>query len=112
PIGLITALGLVRYGIPVVVFEEDDQLSLDTKAGTVLTRTLEVLHRYNALSDVLAASLRIDEIGEIDRATNTSTLSVRSGELTEDTRFPFCINIPQHHLEPVLRATLEDKAPG
>ncbi|MEW2398258.1 FAD-dependent monooxygenase [Streptomyces sp. NPDC046862] len=112
PIGLITALGLVHHGVPVVVFEEDDRLSLDTKAGTVLTRTLEVLHRYGALDDVLAASLRIDEIGDLDRATNVPTFSVRTAELTEDTRFPFVVNIPQHHLEPVLRTVLEKKAPG
>jgi 3-(3-hydroxy-phenyl)propionate hydroxylase len=112
PVGLITALGLAHYGVPFVVLEEDDRLSLDTKAGTVLTRTLEVLHRYGALDDVLRASLRVDEIGEIDRATNTATLSVRTGDLTEDTRFPFVINIPQHHLEPVLQETLERKAPG
>jgi 3-(3-hydroxy-phenyl)propionate hydroxylase len=112
PIGLITALGLAHHGVPFVVFEEDDRLSLDTKAGTVLTRTLEVLNRYDALDDVLRAALRVDEIGEIDRETNTPTLSVRTGDLTEDTRFPFVINIPQHHLEPVLRGTLEAKAPG
>ncbi|WP_051752772.1 FAD-dependent monooxygenase [Streptosporangium amethystogenes] len=112
PIGLITALGLAHYGVPVAVFEEDDRLSLDTKAGTVLTRTLEVLHRYGALPEVLRASLRIDEIGELDRATNKPTLSVRTGELSEDTRFPFVINIPQHHLEPVLRESFERRAPG
>ncbi|MFC7550664.1 FAD-dependent monooxygenase [Plantactinospora sp. GCM10030261] len=112
PVGLITALGLARYGVPVVVFEEDDRLSRDTKAGTVLTRTLEVLHRYGALPDVLRAALRIDEIGELDRATNQQTLSVRTGLLTEDTRFPFVINIPQHELEPVLRNRLADVAPG
>jgi 3-(3-hydroxy-phenyl)propionate hydroxylase len=112
PIGLVTALGLARYGVPVVVFEEDDRLSLDTKAGTVLTRTLEVLHRYGALTDVLRESLRIDEIGDIDRATNKPSASVRTGELTEDTRFPFVINIPQHELEPVLRAALDRNAPG
>ncbi|GAB2934972.1 hypothetical protein GCM10027280_23560 [Micromonospora polyrhachis] len=112
PVGLVTALGLVHYGIPVVIFEEDDRLSLDTKAGTVLTRTLEVLHRYGVLDDVLAGSLRIDEIGELDRATNTQTLSVRTSELTEDTRFPFVINIPQHELEPILRRRLDEAAPG
>src|SRR5690606_2337758 len=42
PVGLITALGLTHYGLPVVVLEADDSLSTDTKAGTVLTRTLEV----------------------------------------------------------------------
>lgn len=112
PVGLVTALGLAHYGVPVVVFEEDERLSLDTKAGTVLTRTLEVLHRYGALDDVLAGSLRIDEIGELDRATNTQTLSVRTGDLTEDTRFPFIINIPQHELEPILRQRLDATAPG
>jgi 3-(3-hydroxy-phenyl)propionate hydroxylase len=112
PVGLITALGLVRYGVPVVVFEEDDRLSLETKAGTTLTRTLEVLHRYGALTEVLRASLRIDEIGDIDRETNQRSKSVLTGALTEDTRFPFVINIPQHELEPVLEQSLENKAPG
>jgi 3-(3-hydroxy-phenyl)propionate hydroxylase len=112
PIGLITALGLVHHGVPVVVFEEDRVLSLDTKAGTVLTRTLEVLHRYGALGPVLSAAVRIDEIGELDRATGHSTGSVLTGLLTEDTRFPFVINIPQHELEPVLREQLDQRAPG
>ena len=112
PVGLITALGLARYDVPVVVLEEDDRLSLDTKAGTILTRTLEVLHRYRALDDVLAASLRIDEIGDLDRATNTARRSVYTAELTEDTRFPIVINIPQHELEPVLADALERVAPG
>lgn len=112
PIGLITALGLAHHGVSVVVLEEDDRLSLDTKAGTILTRTLEVLHRYGALDPVLRASLRIDEIGDLDRASNTARESVRTGTLTEDTRFPFVINIPQHELEPVLRDELEKRAPG
>lgn len=112
PVGLTTALGLARYGVETVVLEEDDRLSLDTKAGTILTRTLEVLHRYGALTDVLRASLRIDEIGDLDRATNAARASVLTGALTEDTRFPFVVNIPQHELEPVLKAALERVAPG
>lgn len=111
PIGLITALGLIHYGVPVMLFEEDRQLSLDTKAGTVLTRTLEVLDRYDAVGPVLAASLRLDEIGELDRATGESTGSVLTGLLIEDTRYPFVINIPQHELEPVLQQRLEELAP-
>lgn len=112
PVGLITALGLVHHGVPVLVFEEDRVLSLDTKAGTILTRTLEVLDRYGALDPVLAAAVRIDEIGELDRATNESTGSVRTERLLEDTRWPFVINIPQHELEPLLEARLTELAPG
>ncbi len=95
-----------------VVFEEDASLSLDTKAGTTLTRTLEVLNRYDALGPVLRAAVRIDEIGDIDRQTNKPSSSVVTGTLTEDTRFPFVINIPQNDLEPALAETLARKAPG
>jgi 3-(3-hydroxy-phenyl)propionate hydroxylase len=112
PIGLTTALGLLHHGLPVVVFEEDTELSGDTKAGTTLTRTLEVLNRYDALGPVLRAAVRIDEIGDIDRQTNKASSSVVTGALTEDTRFPFVINIPQNDLEPALNETLQRKAPG
>lgn len=112
PIGLITALGLARYGVPVVVLEEDSTLSLDTKAGTVLTRTLEVLDRYRALEPVLRAAVRIDEIGETDRSSDVPQKSILTSYLQEETRFPFVINIPQHHLEPVLRDRLDELAPG
>lgn len=112
PVGLITALGLVHHGVPVTVFEEDDELSSDTKAGTVLTRTLEVLHRYGALDSVLRGAVRIDEIGDLDRASGAAMASIRLDELTEDTRFPFVINMPQHELEPLLRQRLEELAPG
>lgn len=112
PIGLITALGLRHYGIDTVLFEEDDALSQDTKAGTVLTRTLEVLRRYDAVDPVLQASIRIDEVGDLDRETNRKNFSVQSRALDEDTRFPFLVNIPQHHLEPILHERLEQLAPG
>lgn len=112
PIGLIAALGLAHYGVPVVVFEAEETLSTDTKAGTVLTRTLEILDRYDALGPVLEASLRIDEIGELDRATGRSTGSIRTEALASETRFPFLINIPQRDLEPTLAAQLEARAPG
>ncbi len=112
PIGLTAALGLVHHGQPVVLFEEDDRLSLETKAGTVLTRTIEVLNRFGALAPVLRSAVRIDEIGDIDRQTNRPSGSVVTGALIEDTRFPFVINIPQNDLEPALVETLERVAPG
>jgi 3-(3-hydroxy-phenyl)propionate hydroxylase len=112
PIGLITALGLVSHGVPVVVFEAGTALSAETRAGTILTRTLEVLDRYGALGPVLEASLRLDEIGEVDRATGASTGSVFTSALAGETRFPFVVNVPQHELEPVLAAVLQERAPG
>src|SRR5436305_1687894 len=112
PVGLTTALGLDFYGLPFALFEEDAELSLDTKAGTILTRTLEAFRRYGVADQVLARALRVDEIGDVERATNRARPSVQTDLLTEDTRYPFVINMPQHHLEPILMRALEERRPG
>lgn len=112
PVGLTTALGLHFYGVPFKLFEEDESLSSDTKAGTILTRTLEAFRRYGVADRVLAKALRVDEIGDIERATNTARPSVRTEVLSEDTRYPFVINMPQHHLEPILHRAIEERQPG
>src|SRR3954452_21597616 len=105
-VGLTTALGLDFYGLPFLLFEDDAELSRDTKAGTVLTRTLEAFRRYGVADRVLAKSLRGEEIGDIEGATNTARPSVQTEVLSEDTRYPFVINMPQHHLEPILQQAL------
>src|SRR5262252_1479688 len=111
PVGLTTALGLHFYGLPFALFEEDAELSRDTKAGTVLTRTLEAFRRYGVADRVLARALRVDEIGDIERATNTARPSVQTDLLSEDTRYPFVINMPQHHLEPILQQAIAERRP-
>src|SRR6516225_2458002 len=112
PVGLTTALGLHFYGLPFALFEDDAELSLDTKAGTILTRTLEAFRRYGVAEAVLAKALRVDEIGDVERATNTARPSVQTALLSDDTRYPFVINMPQHHLEPILRAAIDERRPG
>ena len=70
PVGLTTALGLAHYGVPFVLFEDEDRLSTETKAGTTLSRSLEIWRRFGVASSVLRRSMRVDEIGDIDRQTN------------------------------------------
>jgi 3-(3-hydroxy-phenyl)propionate hydroxylase len=112
PVGLTTALGLGFYGLPFQLFEEDASLSSDTKAGTILTRTIETFRRYGVADAVLSKALRVDEIGDVERATNTARPSVSIDLLTDETRYPFVINMPQHHLEPILHHALDEKYPG
>jgi len=112
PVGLMTSLGLGFYGLPFQLFEEDATFSSDTKAGTTLTRTIEAFRRYGVVDQVLAKALRVDEIGDVERATNTARPSVSVDLLSEETRYPFVINLPQHHLEPILHQSLEEKFPG
>jgi 3-(3-hydroxy-phenyl)propionate hydroxylase len=86
PVGLTTALGLDFYRLPFLLFEDDAELSQDTKAGTILTRTLEVFRRYGVADQVLAKALRVDEIGDVERATDTARPSVQTALLSDDTR--------------------------
>ncbi len=111
PIGLTAALGLAHHGIPFVIYEDDDRLSLDTKAGTTLSRTLEVWRRFGVADEILQVALRADEIGEVDRATSRPPFPVRLHELGAETRYPFVVNLPQHHMEPVLAAAVNRVAP-
>lgn len=112
PVGLMTALACRFYGLPFRLFEEDGSYSSDTKAGTILTRTLEAFRRYGVADGVLARALRLDEIGDIERATNRARRSVHTSLIAGETRYPFVINLPQHHLEPVLADALADMPAG
>src|SRR5438552_183504 len=103
PVGLTTALGLAYYNIPFVLFEAKEGLSSETKAGTTLTRTLEIWQRFGAAAKILAKAVRVDEIGDIERSTNRARRSVKLHLLHDETRFPFVINLPQHDMEPILR---------
>lgn len=112
PVGLITALGLAHFGLRCVLFEDDDKLSMDTKAGSLLSRTLEIFRRYGVAHKVLKHALRVDEIGEFERASNLMKLRIRPSLLRDETRYPFVINLPQHDLEPVLAGHLEESGLG
>src|SRR4051812_25230233 len=109
PVGLTSALGLMHYGLACVVFEDEAQLSTETKAGTTLSRSLEIWRRFGAHRAVLERSMRVDEIGDIERATNRSRHPVRMSVLARETRFPYVINLPQQHMEPALAGPLGDR---
>ena len=108
PVGLTSALGLAHYGIPYRIFEDEDRLSTETKAGTTLSRSLEIWRRFGAHHAVIQRSMRVDEIGDIERATNRSRRPVRLSVLGRETRFPFVINLPQQDMEPALAEGLKE----
>jgi 3-(3-hydroxy-phenyl)propionate hydroxylase len=112
PVGLTVALALAYHDIPFVTFEADAGLSTETKAGTTLTRTLEIWHRFGASGDVLKRAMRVDEIGDIERATNKMRNTVKLQLLRDETRFPFVINLPQYEMEPALGECLSRNPRG
>ena len=88
PVGLTSALALSYFEIPFVVFETNAGLSTETKAGTTLIRTLEVWQRFGAADRILSKAMRVDEIGDIERATNRKRDAVKLHLLRDETRFP------------------------
>ncbi|HET9716144.1 MAG TPA: FAD-dependent monooxygenase [Pseudolabrys sp.] len=112
PVGLTTALGLSFYRIPFVVFEANSGLSTETKAGTTLIRTLEIWQRFGAAAKILTKAMRVDEVGDVERASNRKRSSVKLHLLRDETRFPFVINLPQHDMEPALYECLKESRYG
>ena len=108
PVGLTMALACQFYNIPFRLFEKNNSLSYDTKAGTTLTRSLEAFRRFGVSEGVLSRALRVEEIGDIELATNQNRNPVQLKLLSDETRFPFVINLPQHHLEPALAEGLSN----
>lgn len=106
PVGLTTALALSFYEIPFILLEANPGLSTETKAGTTLTRTLEIWQRFGAASAVLKKAMRVDEIGDVERATSQTRNTIKLHLLKDETRFPFVVNIPQYEMEPALRDCL------
>ena len=82
PVGLTTALGLDFYGLPFALFEEDAELSRDTKAGTVLTRTVEAFRRYGVADHAPQASWLV-AFHETARGSRVARRNCRSGHDVE-----------------------------
>jgi 3-(3-hydroxy-phenyl)propionate hydroxylase len=57
PVGLCTALGLARHGVPVVLLEADDSVCVGSRAICVSRRSLEIVERLGALEGFLREGL-------------------------------------------------------
>ncbi len=112
PVGLCTALHFSRLRIPFVVFEEDEGLSTDPKAGTVTPRTLEIFAQVGVIDDILAAGLRFDVVDFVERRKDEVLMQMLMNELDSDTSYPFVLNLPQSDTEQVLYEHLERANPG
>jgi 3-(3-hydroxy-phenyl)propionate hydroxylase len=104
PVGLVAALDLAAHGIPCVIINDDDTVSIGSRAICWAKRTLEILDRLG-----LAAPL-------VERGVTWQTGKVFSGErglytfdLADDGRqqFPAFINLQQYHVEAELVAAVD-----
>jgi 3-(3-hydroxy-phenyl)propionate hydroxylase len=57
PVGLCSALGLAKHGIPVVLLEADDSVCFGSRAICISRRSLEIIERLGALEGFLKTGL-------------------------------------------------------
>lgn len=99
PIGLAAAIDLGQRGIPVLVLDDDDTVSVGSRAICYAKRTLEILDRLQCAEPIVARGIRWN----VGRVFNGSELAYRFDLLPESGhRRPAFVNLQQYHFEECL----------
>jgi 3-(3-hydroxy-phenyl)propionate hydroxylase len=107
PVGLCLALALGRAGIPVAVYEQDDELNSDIRASTFHPPTLEMLAEWGVVDGVMAQGYIVRELAYWERRTRQRIATFDYAAIANDTPFPYRVQCPQHILTRVLKPIVE-----
>ncbi len=111
PVGLVAGYALAKQGIPVTVFDENDELQEDPRAATTHPATLELLDDLDVVKDVIKQGLVCPIFRFWDRPTGEMVAEFDHGMLKDDTAFPYVVQCEQFKLTRILlerMATLPD----
>jgi 3-(3-hydroxy-phenyl)propionate hydroxylase len=109
PVGLITALGLVRNGIPVTVFEIQDELQDDPRAATTHPASLELLDQLGLEQAVRAAGLVAPVFQFHDRVTGEMVAEFDHAVLEGETKFPYVVQTEQFKISNIVLEQLKQE---
>jgi len=101
PVGLATALGLARSGVPCVVHESLDTIAPEQRGAAFHPPTLEMLRELGIGEPLMQMGLRIPIWQMRDRVDGIYA-EFDLGLLADVTDFPFRFHLPQHYLSTVL----------
>ncbi|MGB0102220.1 MAG: NAD(P)/FAD-dependent oxidoreductase [Nocardioides sp.] len=107
PVGLTAALLLARGGVRVTVLEAGETLAAESRASTFHPPSLEMLDELGVLEPLMARGIVSTGFQYRDRRTGPIA-DLDLGVLSEDTRFPFRVQVEQSKLTPVILEVLED----
>jgi 3-(3-hydroxy-phenyl)propionate hydroxylase len=101
PVGLTTALGLARRGVPSVVYESLDAIPREQRGAAFHPPTLQMLHDLGVGDALMRMGLCIPVWQMRDRAEGVyAEFDLRI--LADVTEFPYRFHLPQHFLSEVL----------
>ena len=108
PVGLVCAYALASKGIPVTVFDENDELQKDPRAATTHPATLELLDQLGVIRDVTEQGLVCPTFRFWDRPTGELVAEFDHSLLRDDTRFPYVVQCEQFKLARILVERMKD----
>jgi len=108
PVGLIAALRLSQAGIPVTLFEKEDQLLDDPRAATTHPATLEMLDEIGMAAEAERQGLVCHEFYFWDRPAGEIIARFDHRLLADETRFPYVVQCEQYKLAKIALGMLED----
>ena len=105
PVGMRAALLMARGGVQVTVLEAGESLAGESRASTFHPPSLEMLDDLGVLGPLMEQGIVSTGFQYRDRRTGPIA-DLDLGVLSEDTRFPFRVQIEQSKLTPVILEVL------
>lgn len=106
PVGMVAALLMARGGVQVTVLEAGESLAGESRASTFHPPSLEMLDDLGVLEPLMERGLVSTGFQYRDRRTGPIA-DLDLGVLSEDTRFPFRVQLEQSKLTPIILEILE-----
>jgi 3-(3-hydroxy-phenyl)propionate hydroxylase len=107
PTGLCLATALAKRGIRSEVFESLPELSREARASTFHPRTLEMLHEWGVLGEIVQRGHKVHRLQFWERETRELIAQFDYDAIKHDTHFPFRLQCPQSILTRVLKPLVE-----
>ena len=95
PVGLLCAWLLARRGVPVIVFDENEDLQTDPRAATTHPATLELLAEDGLAADMARVGLVAPIFQFWDRPSGELIAQFDHALLAQDTPFPYVVQCEQ-----------------
>jgi 3-(3-hydroxy-phenyl)propionate hydroxylase len=100
PTGLMCALALAKQDIPVVLFEAEEALTHDLRAGSFHPPTLEMMAPYGVTARMHETGLPVRQWQIRDRS-GEHVAQFDLGLLSDVTPYPYRLHLEQHRLTPI-----------
>jgi 3-(3-hydroxy-phenyl)propionate hydroxylase len=110
PVGLMTALGLARAGVPVLVIEQEPALTVDLRAGSYHPPTLEAMAPYGITARMLERGIQVPHWQIRDRKNPAWIANWDLGLIADLTPYPYRFHLEQHRLTPIILDFLKREA--